>query len=182
MAQEVHAKDPYTFGHIKQVEKMGVMTAQEMNLDLTGKKKAILSASLLLHDVGKIGIPDNILKKPGSLNTEEWKIMRSHVEKGAKILEPLTDFKEVAEIIRCHHENYDGSGYPRGLKAEQIPVVSRIVSVVDAFHAIVSTRCYREGRPIEVAFQELERCAGTQFDPNVVTAFIRAFKKTLNRA
>lgn len=181
LAQEVHAKDPYTFGHIKQVEKMGVMTAQEMNLDLTGKKKAILSASLLLHDVGKIGIPDNILKKPGSLNTEEWKIMRSHVEKGAKILEPLTDFKEVAEIIRCHHENYDGSGYPRGLKADQIPVQSRIVSVVDAFHAIVSTRCYREGRPIEVAFQELQRCAGTQFDPNVVTAFIRAFKRTLNR-
>lgn len=181
LAQEVHAKDPYTFGHIKQVEKMGVMTAQEMDLDLTGKKKAILSASLLLHDVGKIGIPDNILKKPGSLNTEEWKIMRSHVEKGAKILEPLTDFKEVAEIIRCHHENYDGSGYPRGLKREQIPVESRIVSVVDAFHAIVSTRCYREGRPIEVAFQELQRCAGTQFDPNVVTAFIRAFKRTLNR-
>lgn len=177
LAEEVHAKDPYTFGHINQVERLGIMTAKELNLDLDGKKKDILSAGLLLHDVGKIGIPDNILKKPGSLNSEEWKIMRSHVEKGVKILEPLSDFKEVAEIVLCHHEFYDGSGYPRGLKGEDIPIEARIVSVVDAFHAIVSTRCYRGGSPIEVALQELGRCAGTQFDPQVVQAFTRAIKK-----
>ena len=103
--------------------------------------------------------------------------MRTHVEKGVKILEPLTDFKEVAEIVHCHHENFDGSGYPRGLKGQAIPIEARIVSVVDAFHAIVSTRCYRGGSPIEIAFQELKRCAGTQFDPAVVEAFIRAMKK-----
>ena len=177
LAQEVHAKDPYTFGHIHQVESLGVMTAEEMGLDLSGRKKAILSAGLLLHDVGKIGIPDNILKKPGALDSEEWKVMRTHVEKGVKILEPLSDFKEVAEIVRCHHECYDGSGYPRGLQGEQIPIEARIVSVVDAFHAIVSTRCYREGRSIETALQELQRNAGTQFDPQVVGAFLRAFKK-----
>lgn len=181
LAREVHAKDPYTFGHIRQVEKLGIMTAQELGLDLSGKKKAALAAGLLLHDVGKIGIPDNILKKPASLTSDEWKVMRTHVEKGVKILEPLSDFKEVAEIVRCHHENYDGKGYPRGLKGNQIPVEARIVSVVDAFHAIVSTRCYREGRPVEVAFQELKRSAGTQFDPQVVEAFIRAMKKKLPR-
>ena len=179
LAQEVHAKDPYTFGHIRQVERLGIMTAQELGLDLSGKRKAVLSAGLLLHDVGKIGIPDHILKKPASLTSEEWKVMRTHVDKGAKILEPLSDFKEVAEIVRCHHENYDGTGYPRGLKGNQIPMEARIVSVVDAFHAIVSSRCYREGRPMEVAFQELKRCAGTQFDPQVVEAFIQASKKQL---
>lgn len=182
LAQEVHAKDPYTFGHIRQVERLGIITAQELGLDLSGKRKAVLSAGLLLHDVGKIGIPDHILKKPASLDSEEWKVMRTHVEKGAKILEPLSDFKEVAEIVLCHHENYDGTGYPRGLKRDQIPIEARIVSVVDAFHAIVSTRCYREGRPVEVAFQELKRCAGTQFDPQVVDAFIRAMKKQLGSA
>lgn len=177
LAQEVHAKDPYTFGHIRQVERLGVMTAQELGLDLSGKKKAILSAGLLLHDVGKIGIPDHVLKKPAGLTSEEWKVMRTHVEKGAKILEPLSDFKEVAEIVRCHHENYDGTGYPRGLKGNQIPMEARIVSVVDAFHAIVSTRCYREGKSMEEALRELKRCTGTQFDPRVVEAFIRAMKK-----
>ena len=177
LAQEVHAKDPYTFGHISQVERLGVMTAKELGLELNGRRKDILSAGLLLHDVGKIGIPDNVLKKPAALSSDEWKVMRTHVEKGVKILEPLTDFAEVAEIVRCHHENFDGSGYPRGLKAEEIPIEARIVSVVDAFHAIVSTRCYRQGSPIEVAFDELRRCAGTQFDPRVVEAFVRAMKK-----
>jgi HD-GYP domain-containing protein (c-di-GMP phosphodiesterase class II) len=181
LAQQVHAKDPYTFGHIRQVEKLGIMTGEELGLDLSGKRRDVLSAGLLLHDVGKIGIPDNILKKPGPLNPEEWKIMRTHVEKGAKILEPLSDFKEVAEIVLSHHEFYDGSGYPRGLKGNQIPIEARIVSVVDAFHAIVSNRCYREGRPVEVAFEELRRAAGTQFDPQVVEAFIRAMKKQLRR-
>ncbi len=181
LAQEVHEKDLYTFGHIRQVERLGIAAAQELGLDLSGKRKAVLSAGLLLHDVGKIGIPDHILKKPASLNSEEWKVMRTHVEKGVKILEPLSDFKEVAEIVRCHHENYDGTGYPRGLKRNEIPIEARIVSVVDAFHAIVSTRCYREGRPVEVAFEELKRCAGSQFDPEVVQAFIRAMKKQAAR-
>jgi putative nucleotidyltransferase with HDIG domain len=182
LAQEVHAKDPYTFGHIRQVERLGLMTAEELGLSLSGRARDILSAGLLLHDVGKIGIPDNVLKKPGALDSEEWKVMRTHVEKGVKILEPLSDFKEVAEIVRCHHENYDGSGYPRGIKGEKIPIEARIVSVVDAFHAIVSTRCYHEGQSMEVAFKELERCAGTQFDPKVVGAFIRAMKRHLNQS
>jgi putative nucleotidyltransferase with HDIG domain len=181
LAQEVHAKDPYTFGHLNQVERLGIMAAKELGYDLSGKRKDVLSAALVLHDVGKIGIPDHILKKPDRLTKEEWEIMKTHVDKGAKILEPLTEFEEVAQIVRCHHENYDGTGYPRGLKGEAIPLEARIVSVVDAFHAIVSTRCYDAARPVEDAFRELERCSGTQFDPRVVEAFIRAVKKDMKK-
>ena len=180
LAHEVNAKDPYTAGHLQGVERLGLMTAQEMGYDMGGRKKDVLVAALHLHDVGKIGIPDNILMKPASLNEEEWKIMRQHPVKGAKILEPLSGFKEVANIVLHHHENYDGTGYPEGLRGETIPVEARIVAVVDAFHAIISKRCYSKGRSIDVAFQELERCAGTQFDPAVVGAFIRAYKRTLN--
>ena len=180
LAQEVNAKDPYTAGHLQGVERLGIMTAQEMGYDLSGRKKDVLVASLHLHDVGKIGIPDHILMKPASLTEEEWKIMKQHPVKGAKILEPLTGFREVANIVLHHHENYDGSGYPDGLKGNAIPLEARIVSVVDAFHAIVSKRCYSKGKPIDAAFQELERCAGTQFDPNVVEAFVRAYKRILN--
>lgn len=181
LAQEVYAKDAYTFGHVHQVERLGIMTAKELKLNLEGKNKDILSAGLILHDVGKIGIPDRILNKPARLDPEEWEIMKTHAEKGAKILDHLSDFKEVAEIVRCHHENFDGSGYPRGIVGEQIPIQSRIVSVVDAFHAIVSTRCYSKGRPVEVAFQELRRCGGTQFDPDVVEALIRGVKKEMKK-
>ncbi|MBI1978309.1 MAG: HD domain-containing protein [Candidatus Omnitrophica bacterium] len=180
LAAEVNAKDPYTAGHLQGVERLGLMTAKEMGYDLAGHKKDVLVAALHLHDVGKIGIPDHILMKPAKLNEEEWKIMRQHPVKGAKILAPLTGFKEVANIVLHHHENYDGSGYPDGIKKDVIPIEARIVSVVDAFHAIVSKRCYSKGKPIDAAFEELKRCAGTQFDPQVVEAFIRAYKRTLN--
>ncbi len=177
LAREVREKDDSTFGHLEAVEKLGVMTAEEMGMDLTGKKKDILIAALRLHDVGKIGIPDAILKKEDKLTPEEWVIMKQHVEKGAKILEPLTDFKEVAEIIRCHHEFYNGGGYPRGIKGDDIPIEAAIVSVVDAFHAMVSARCYKKGFPLEHAINELESNSGRQFHPKVVEAFISAMKK-----
>ncbi len=181
LAEEVHAKEPYIFGHVSEVERLGMMTAREMGMDLSGKTKALLSAALILHDVGKIGIPDNILCKPGQLTPEEWKIMKTHVEKGARILEPLTDFKEAREIIMAHHERFDGSGYPRGLKGDEILIEARIISVVDSFHAIVSSRCYREGRSIDLAIHEIRNCAGTQFDPVVVDAFLRALKNELQK-
>lgn len=180
LAREVNAKDPYTAGHLQGVERLGLMTAQEMGYDLSGRKKDVLVAALHLHDVGKIGIPDHILLKPASLTEEEWKVMRQHPIKGAKILEPLAGFKEVADIVLHHHENYDGTGYPDGLKGDKIPLEARIVSVVDSFHAIISKRCYSKGRSIDSAFRELERCAGTQFDPNVVHAFIRSYRRMLN--
>ncbi|PIQ86486.1 MAG: hypothetical protein COV74_04735 [Candidatus Omnitrophica bacterium CG11_big_fil_rev_8_21_14_0_20_45_26] len=177
LAREVYAKDPYTSGHLAHVERLGLMTAEELGYDLQNqRRKDILTASLHLHDVGKIGIPDAILKKPGPLTDDEWKIMRQHPVKGAKILEPLTEFKEVAQIVLYHHERYDGKGYPSGLKGEEIPIESRIISVVDAYHAIVSTRCYRKGRSVEVAINELQKGADTQFDAKVVEAFVRALQ------
>ncbi len=179
LAQEVRMKDSSTFGHLEAVEKLGIMTAEELGLDLSGKKRVVLSASLRLHDVGKIGIPDSVLKKEGSLNEEEWSIMKEHVDKGVKILEPLTDFKEVSDIIRCHHENYDGSGYPRGIKGDEIPIESSIISVVDAFHAMISSRCYKKGFPLDFAINELETNKGKQFHPKVVDAFLNAFKKNM---
>lgn len=181
LAEEVHAKEPYVFGHVSEVERLGMMTAREMGMDLSGKTKLMLSAALILHDVGKIGIPDNILCKPGQLTPDEWKVMKTHVEKGARILEPLTDFKKVREIIMEHHERFDGSGYPRGLKGEEISIEARIICVVDSFHAIVSSRCYREGRSIDSAIHEIQNCAGTQFDPVVVEAFLKALKKELQK-
>ena len=181
LAEEVHAKEPYIFGHVSEVERLGIMTAREMGIDLSGPTRDLLSAALVLHDVGKIGIPDNILCKPGQLTQEEWLVMKTHVEKGARILEPLTDFKKVREIIMAHHERFDGSGYPRGLKGDEISIEARIICVVDSFHAIVSSRCYREGRSIDSAIHEIRNCAGTQFDPVVVDAFLRALKKELQK-
>ncbi len=181
LAEEVHVKEPYIFGHVSEVERLGIMTAREMGMDLTGKTKDLLSAALILHDVGKIGIPDNILCKPGQLTKEEWLVMKTHVEKGARILEPLTDFKKVREIIMAHHERFDGTGYPQGLKGEEISIEARIICVVDSFHAIVSSRCYREGRSLDLAIHEIRNCSGTQFDPVVVDAFLRALKKELHK-
>ncbi len=179
LAQQVLEKDPYTHGHVNQVERLGMMTARELELDLSEERRDILSAALILHDVGKIGIPDAILNKPAKLDPEEWAIMQSHVVKGVRILEHLDLFREVAEIIHCHHERFDGSGYPRGLKGDQIPIESKIISVVDAFHAIISRRVYDAERPVEEAFAELEKSAGSQFDPVVVEAFIRAQKREM---
>ncbi len=179
LAEEVHAKEPYIFGHVSEVERLGILTAREMGIDLSGKTKDLLSAALILHDVGKIGIPDHILCKPEPLTQDEWLVMKTHVEKGARILEPLTDFKRVREIIMAHHERFDGRGYPRGLKGEEIPIEARIICVVDSFHAIVSSRCYREGRSIDSAIHEIRNCSGAQFDPVVVDAFLRALRKEL---
>ncbi len=181
LAQEVYTKDTYTYGHISQVERLGMMTAREMGMDLEGRQGQIISAGLILHDVGKIGIPDHILKKPSALTDAEWKIMKTHPEKGARILQPLTEFSEVMEIVLTHHENWDGSGYPQGLKEEQIPLGARIVSVVDSFHAMVSTRTYSRGRSVEHALEELERCSGRQFDPVVVKAFTTALKREMRK-
>jgi HD-GYP domain-containing protein (c-di-GMP phosphodiesterase class II) len=181
LVQEIYAKDPHTFGHISQVEQMGLMTARELGLELGARRQDVLSASLILHDVGKIGIPDSILQKPSALTSEEWAVMKTHAAKGASILSHLTDFREIADIVRAHHENYDGSGYPQRLRGEQIPIESRIVSVVDAFHAMISIRVYRPSQSIEYAFAELKRCSGTQFDPKVVDAFIRGLTKEIKK-
>ncbi|WP_299027135.1 HD domain-containing phosphohydrolase [uncultured Thermanaerothrix sp.] len=136
-----------------------------------------IGLAALLHDLGKVGVPMAILQKPEPLSPEEWVLMRRHPEIGAQIVQMITGLSGVATIIQCHHENFDGSGYPHGLKGYQIPLGSRILAVVDAFEAITGGRVYRPPRSAEAALQEIQRCAGTQFDPQIVEAFVALIKE-----
>jgi ribonuclease P protein subunit RPR2 len=131
-----------------------------------------LSYGFLLHDVGKVGIPESILCKPGPLTEEEYEVMKTHPLIGVQIVAPIAFLDDSVDIIRCHHERWDGKGYPDGLRAEGIPLGARIFSVCDTFDAMTSDRPYRRALPFDDAVAEIERCGGTQFDPDVVTAFI----------
>jgi HD-GYP domain-containing protein (c-di-GMP phosphodiesterase class II) len=126
----------------------------------------------LLHDAGKVGVPERILSKPGPLTAAEWRIMRTHPVIGYQMLENIPFMTTAAEIVRCHHEMFDGSGYPEGLRGEEIPLPARAFSVVDAFDAMTTDRPYRQALPSEHAAAELARMAGSQFDPEVVEVFL----------
>ena len=141
-------------------------------MGLDGKALAEVEAGALLHDVGKIGIPDAILHKPGPLDAAEWALMREHPIIGERILLPLPGLGNVAKMVRHEHERWDGSGYPDGLAGDEIPLASRIVLACDTFNALVSDRPYRRALPVAGAVAELERCAGTQFDPAVIDALV----------
>jgi len=127
----------------------------------------------ILHDIGKIGVPDQVLKKPTGLEAQEWEIIRQHPLIGAKILEPVAHLTGAARIVRHHHERYDGTGYPDGLAGEAIPLGARILAVVDAYCAIEDERVYKPARSREEAVAELKRCAGSQFDPHLVEIFLQ---------
>jgi HD-GYP domain-containing protein (c-di-GMP phosphodiesterase class II) len=126
-----------------------------------------------LHDIGKIGVPDHILRKPSSLTEDEWVSMRAHPEIGSKILAPITKMAPVSPIIRSHHEKYNGTGYPDGLKHEQIPLGSRILTIVDSYVAMTDERIYRKSLTHQEAVDELIRNKGTQFDPHIVDLFLK---------
>lgn len=163
--------DSDTEQHVRRTQEMGAELGKRIELsDIQQSKLALLC---LLHDIGKIGIPMEILNKPGKLTDAEWKIMRSHVEKGYEIAMSNMELRQIAEEIRHHHERWDGNGYPDGLSRESIPVLSRVIAVVDAFDAMVNDRPYRKGMPVSKAIEELKRCAGSQFDPYIVSEFIR---------
>jgi putative nucleotidyltransferase with HDIG domain len=134
----------------------------------------------VLHDIGKVGIPEQILNKSGPLNPDEWETMKSHVIFGAKILEPLTPLARIREMVLHHHEYFDGSGYPHALRAEGIPLGARIVAVADAYDTITSDRTYKKGRPADEALAELERCADAQFDARIVEIFVRVMRQQAN--
>lgn len=134
--------------------------------------RASLSTAALLHDVGKITVPDHILLKPGSLSPEEFALMKHHAVAGAQILERIKLFRPSTEIVRHHHERFDGAGYPDGLKGEMIPLGARIFAVADTLDAMTSDRCYRKALPYKAAREEIERCSGTQFDPRLASAFL----------
>lgn len=163
--------DSDTEHHVRRTQIMGAELGKR--IELSDIQQSRLSLLCLLHDIGKIGVPMEILNKPGKLTDEEWKIMRSHVEKGYDIANSNVELKQIAEEIRHHHERWDGKGYPDGLSRESIPVLSRVIAVVDAFDAMVSDRPYRNGMPVSDALEELKKCAGTQFDPFIVSEFIQ---------
>ena len=174
LAEAIEKKDRYTGGHTKRVVYYSESIAQFLGLTPDQCEQVRLSA--VLHDVGKIGIDDKILKKNAPLDEAEWVTMKTHPELGFQIMSKYYDLPEVSQGIRFHHERWDGQGYPQGLKGTEIPLVARIIAVADAYDAIVSTRPYRKGADPLVAYQEIVKNSGTQFDPEVVEAFIAAFK------
>jgi diguanylate cyclase (GGDEF)-like protein/putative nucleotidyltransferase with HDIG domain len=163
-------RDRYTGEHSEAVIEMSGAVAR--NLGLNMPEVARVKSAALLHDIGKVAIPDEILHKPGPLTDDEWRLMKEHPVIGERILRVLPGLGNVARIVRHEHERWDGGGYPDGLTGEQIPLGSRIIIAADTYHAITSDRPYRAARSHSEAIEELARCAGTQFDPNVTQALI----------
>ncbi len=172
IANAVEARDRYTRGHVERVTIYAVATGAQMGL--RDDELRTLAVAGLLHDVGKIGIPDHLLTKPGALTADEYHVMKQHPLIGAAILERSASLRDAVPGILHHHERWDGAGYPQGLAGDAISVAGRIVAVVDTYDAIVTSRPYRAMRPEKVALQELRRCCGGQFDPRAVDAFFRA--------
>jgi HD-GYP domain-containing protein (c-di-GMP phosphodiesterase class II) len=181
LAAAIDARDAYTHGHTERVTNFCLAISRELEgLPEMSKYKNFretLQISALLHDIGKIGIPDYILNKHGKLTPEEYEEIKKHSIIGATILNPIKELRDVAREVRHHQECYDGSGYPDGLKMNDIPLIARIIAVADAFDAMTTNRPYKKSRTIEEALQELKRCSGTQFDPVIVSAFLLAYEK-----
>jgi diguanylate cyclase (GGDEF)-like protein/putative nucleotidyltransferase with HDIG domain len=173
LAYAIEARDPFTQRHSKEVSRWAAQIATQMRLSEAEIEEIRLAG--LVHDVGKIHVPDPLLVKPTLLTAEEYELVKSHAAWGAKIVEPLK-LIAIERIVRHHHEAFDGQGYPDCLRGEQIPFGARIMTVADAFQAMVSARPYRKARPVEEALAELQRCRGTQFDPLVVDAFLRSLQ------
>jgi response regulator RpfG family c-di-GMP phosphodiesterase len=175
LANAVEARDDYTGNHVGRVARRAVATGREMGL--AGDELRHLWVGALLHDIGKIAVPDEILRKPARLTDAEYEVMKRHPEIGAAIMSRSAFLRPALPAVLHHQERWDGAGYPAGLRGEAISLQGRIIAVVDTFDAIVSSRPYRPGRPPEAALAEIERCSGTQFDPAVVAAFRRALEK-----
>ena len=165
LARTIDAKDKYTNGHSSRVSEYAVKLAEKLGFDDNELKN--LEREALLHDIGKIGVPDSILNKPTKLNDYEYMAIREHTIIGKKIVDGLEDMKYVGDVAMYHHERYDGTGYPRGLKGEEIPLHARIVALADAYDAMNSERVYRKALSREKIIQEIEEGRGTQFDPNL---------------
>ncbi|MBR6044528.1 MAG: HD domain-containing protein [Ruminococcus sp.] len=175
IARTVDAKDENTSQHSQRVSEYSVMIAQELGFSKEEQEK--LRNAALLHDIGKIGIPDRILNKPARLTDEEYAIMKTHVTRGAKILKDFTLIENVVDGALYHHEKYDGTGYVHGLKGEEIPLYGRIIGVADAFDAMTANRVYRKKLDFDFVIGELERCKGTQFDPKIADIMLKLIRE-----
>ena len=169
LAGAIEAKDPYTRGHSDRVSRMSVKIGMEASF--SKDRLESLEYGALLHDIGKIGIKDEILQKEGHLSSKEYQHIQEHPLIAAKIVEEIDFFNDKVPMIRHHHEHFDGSGYPDGLAGEAIPLEARIISVSDAFDAMTNARPHRRAMPLEDVLLEMERCRGTQFDPQVLDIF-----------
>jgi putative nucleotidyltransferase with HDIG domain len=164
-------KDSETEGHSKRVTAYTIALARAMGIKPAEIK--VIARGAFLHDIGKMAIPDEILRKPGALSSEEQRIMREHCTQGYHILRKIPFLSEAAEIVYSHQEHFDGSGYPNGLRGAEIPIGARIFAVADTLDAITSDRPYRKARSFDTAREEILRCSGTQFDPGVVEVFLK---------
>lgn len=164
------AKNSYTCGHSERVAILSLLLANTMGLSPAEQTRIHIGAHL--HDIGKIGIPDAILNKQGKLTDDEFSIIRQHPEIGDTIVSKLRVFHSVGDIVRHHHERFDGKGYPDGLRGQDISLGARIVAVADAFDAMTSTRAYRQVFTLSQALEETKRCRGTQFDPDIVAVLV----------
>ncbi len=179
LAFVVEAKDAGTGQHLERCREYGVALMRELGID---KEYPDAPYGFLLHDAGKVGIPERILGKPGPLTAAEWRVMRTHPLIGFQMVAGIPFLKNAAEIVRNHHEMFDGSGYPAGLQREEILLPARVFAVVDAFDAMTSDRPYRAALPLDQAAAELAKMAGTQFDPEVVRAFLPLCEQFAPRA
>ena len=171
LTSAVDAKDAYTCGHSERVALLSRHLAQEIGLSEHQVERVYMAG--LLHDVGKIGVPEAVLQKPGKLTPEEFDQMKKHPEIGARILQDIKQIKDIIPGVLYHHERFDGKGYPAGLAGENIPIMGRILCLADCFDAMTSNRTYRKALPLEVALIEIRRCSGTQFDPRLAEAFLK---------
>jgi response regulator RpfG family c-di-GMP phosphodiesterase len=175
LANAVEARDIYTRGHTERVWYMAECIAREMGWDEDKLWQAKMGG--ILHDIGKIGVPDAILNKPKALTQEEFEVMKQHPVCGAKILEGISFLKPATPYVLYHHERFDGKGYPYKLRGEEIPIQGRLMAVIDTFDAITSDRPYRESKGFELAIKEIKDCSGTQFDPKVAKIFVEAWEQ-----